>query len=126
MEKVTDSYRIWQDRVGVNLPNISEFHERDIAKADFEGLTLRFQYMEASVDRCFYALLRAEDLLRLPIRRFVYKLFHRAPKQTTFDIDNPKEWEKAHCYYFGLPPTKIDEYKARMGEYYRMSKDWRA
>lgn len=101
MEKVTDSHRIWQDRksllssVGVNLPNISELQEGDIAKADFEGLTLRFQYTEASVDRCFYALLKAEYLQLHPIRRFVYKLFHRAPKQTTLDTDNPKEWEKA-------------------------------
>lgn len=52
-------------------------------------------YTEASVDRCFFALLKAEDLQRLPARRFVYKLFHRAPKQTTFDTDYPKEWEIA-------------------------------
>lgn len=102
MGKDIDSIRKWYDRnallssVGLNNPFSIEYQEGDIVTADFKGLTLRFQYTEASVDRCFYALLKAEDLHLHPIRRFVYKLFHRAPKQqTTFDTDNPKEWGKA-------------------------------
>ena len=81
--------------VGVELADQSECKEGEIVTANLKGITLRFPYTEDGTERCFYALLKAEDLQQYPIRRFVYKLFHRAPKQTTFDTDNPKEWEKA-------------------------------
>ena len=96
-----ESYRIWYDRktllssVGVDLPYSCEYKEGEIVTADFKGITLRLAYTEASTDRCFFALLKAEDLNRYPVRRFFYKLFHRAPKQTVFDTDNPKDWNMA-------------------------------
>lgn len=101
MENGTNPCTIWYDRktllssVGVDLPCSSEYKEGEIVTADFRGITLRFAYTEASIDRCFFALLKAEDLNRYPVRRFLYKLFHRVPKQTVFDTDNPKDWNKA-------------------------------
>ena len=113
MEKDADTYPIWYDRktllssVGVELQYSSEYKEGEIVTADFKGITLRFAYTEASTDRCFYALLKAEDLNRAPIRRFFYKLFHRAPKQTVFDTDKPKDWNKAvRAALDRMPPVK--------------------
>ena len=101
MKEYTESYRIWYHRktllssVGAEFPYSSEYHEGEIVTTDFKGITLRFAYTEASTDRCFFALLKAEDLNRYSVRRFFYKLFHRVPKQTVFDTDNPKDWNKA-------------------------------
>lgn len=81
--------------VGAEFNDSCKYEEGEIVTANFKGITLRFPYTEDGTERCFYALLKAEDLRRYPIRCFVYKLFHRAPKQTTFYMDNPKEWEKA-------------------------------
>ena len=113
MEEDIESYRKWYDRktllscVGVDLPYSCEYKEGEIVTADFKGITLRFAYTEASTDRCFFALLKAEDLNRDPVRRFFYKLFHRAPKQTVFDTDKPKDWNKAvRAALDGMPPVK--------------------
>lgn len=101
MEEDTESYRKWYDRktllssVGVDLPYSCEYKEGEIVTADFKGITLRFAYTEASIDRCFFALLKAEDLNRYPVRRFFYKLFHRVPKQTVFDTDKARDWNMA-------------------------------
>ena len=101
MKEYTEYYRIWYHRktllssAGAEFPYSSEYHEGEIVTTDFKGITLRFAYTEASTDRCFFALLKAEDLNRYPVRRFFYKLFHRVPKQTVFDTDNPKDWNKA-------------------------------
>ena len=81
--------------VGAELNDQNECKEGEIITAYFRGITLRFPYTEDGTERCFFALLKAEDLNRYPIRRFVYKLFHRAPKQTVFDTDKPKDWNKA-------------------------------
>lgn len=113
MEVDTESYRKWYDRktllssVGVDLPYSCEYKEGEVVTADFKGITLRFVYTEASIDRCFFALLKAEDLIRYPVRRFLYKLFHRVPKQTVFDTDNPKDWNKAvRAALDRMPPVK--------------------
>lgn len=97
----TESYRIWYSRhvllasVGADFEYRDDYKEGDIVTADCRGITLRFPYTEAGTDRCFYALLKAEDLLRRPVRRLFYKLCHRRPKQTIFDTSDPREWEKA-------------------------------
>lgn len=92
---------------GAEIADQSECKEGEIVTANFKGITLRFLYTEVGTERCFYALLKAEDLRRYPIRCFVYKLFHRAPKQTTFDIDNSEEWEKAvRAALDRMPPVK--------------------
>lgn len=80
--ELTESYRIWYIR-HVLLASVG---------ADF---VYRDDYTEAGTDRCFYALLKAEDLQRRPVRRLFYKLFHRRPGQTTFDTSDLREWEKA-------------------------------
>jgi hypothetical protein len=113
MENGTNPCTIWYDRktllssVGVDLPCSCEYKEGEIVTADFKGITLRLAYTEASIDRCFFALLKAEDLNRYPVRRFFYKLFHRVPKQTVFDTDNPKDWNKAvRAALDRMPPVK--------------------
>lgn len=99
--ELTESYRIWYSRhvllasVGADFEYRDDYKEGDIVTADCRGITLRFPYTEAGTDRCFYALLKAEDLQRHPVQRLFYKLFHRRPKQTIFDTSNPREWEKA-------------------------------
>ena len=96
-----EAYEKWYNRhtllssVGADFEYRDDYKEGDIVTADCRGITLRFPYTEAGTDRCFYALLKAEDLQRRPVQRLFYKLFHRQPKQTTFDISNPREWEKA-------------------------------
>lgn len=93
--------------VGAELNDQNECKEGEIITANFRGITLRFPYTEDGTERCFYALLKAEDLRRYPIRRFVYKLFHRAPKQNAFDMDNSEEWEKAvRAALDRMPPVK--------------------
>jgi len=99
--ELTESYRIWYSRhvllasVGADFEYREEYKEGDIVTADCRGITLRFPYTEAGTDRCFYAFLKAEDLQKHPVRRTFYKLFHRLPRQSTFDTNKPKEWEKA-------------------------------
>lgn len=67
---VTESYCKWYKRhmllasVGAVFEYRDDYKEGDIVKADCRGITLRFPYTEAGTDRCFYALLKAEDLLR--------------------------------------------------------------
>ena len=96
-----ETYEKWYNRhtllasVGVDFEYRDDYKEGDIVTADCRGITLRFPYTEAGTDRCFYALLKAEDLQRHPVQRLFYKLFHRRPKQTIFDTSNPREWEKA-------------------------------
>lgn len=98
--KTTDSYQKWYYRhtllasVGADFEYRDDYREGDIVTAGCRGICLRFPYTEAGTDRCFYALLKAEDLQKHPVRRTFYKMFHRLPHQTTFDTDNPKEWEK--------------------------------
>jgi len=99
--KTTDSYQKWYSRhtllasVGADFEYRDDYKEGDIVAADCRGITLRFPYTEAGTDRCFYALLKAEDLQKHPVRRTFYKLFHRLSRQTIFDTDNAKDWEKA-------------------------------
>jgi hypothetical protein len=99
--ELTESYRIWYSRhvllasVGADFVYRDDFKEGDIVTADCRGITLQFPYTEAGTDRCFFALLKAEDLQGHPVRRLFYKLFHRRSKQFIFDTSNPREWEKA-------------------------------
>ena len=82
MEVDTESYRKWYDRktllssVGVDLPYSCEYKEGEVVTADFKGITLRFVYTEASIDRCFFALLKAEDLKKYRLE----ELFAMTPK----------------------------------------------
>lgn len=91
---------VWYNRhmmlssVGVTFTNKGYYKESDIVTVDFKGLSLRFQYKDEGTDRCLYVLLKAEKLHRDFYRRIIYKLFHRCPRQTSFDIENPKESEK--------------------------------
>lgn len=65
--ELTESYRIWYSRhvllasVGADFEYREEYKEGDIVTDDCRGITLRFPYTEAGTDRCFYALLKAED-----------------------------------------------------------------
>ena len=99
--EIATSYQKWYNRqvllssVGAELKYRENYEEGEMVTADFKGITLRFPYTEVGTDRCFYALLKAEDLQRRPVRRLFYKLFHRQPRQTTFDTSDPREWEKA-------------------------------
>jgi len=96
-----EAYEKWYNRqtllasVGAVFEYRDDYKEGDIVTADCRGITLRFPYTEAGTDRCFYALLKAEDLQGHPVQRLFYKLFHRRSKQTIFDTSNPREWEKA-------------------------------
>lgn len=72
-----------------------EYIEGEIVTANYRGLTLRFHYTEKSTDQCFYALLKAEYLQKHLLKRLLFKLLHRRTNQTSFDIENPKEWKKA-------------------------------
>ena len=96
-----EAYEKWYNRqtllasVGAVFEYRDDYKEGDIVTADCRGITLRLPYTESGTDRCFYALLKAEELQKHPVRRAFYKVFHRLPRQTTFDTDNSKEWEKA-------------------------------
>jgi hypothetical protein len=97
----SEAFKKWHARntllssVGVKLPYSRECQEGDSVIADFKGISLRFQYTDEGTDQCLYVMLKAEKLHREFFRSFFYKLFHRCPRQTSFEIDNPKEYEKA-------------------------------